>query len=620
MLVFTALAWLQVHWSRDIADATSVRLQSNLQASVVRFREDLYREFSGIAAVFQGEGARPQRGVLNYYGYRFTTWQRSAIHPRLVSEVYVWNRNDENSTLERLDTKSAAFAPADWPENLSRVHEALNSGLRGPHGGLFSRPDHNGEPPWPAGGQRFEKRESGATGNGPRQHTERIGLPRMGPWFVAEDVPALVGRTEGGSGDEEWVIVVLDETVFTKHILPELALRYFGNGRELEYHVAIVNGTDPSKFVFNSDPSVPIAVDRADAVAKMFGPLLPPGTPAISQNGRGFDGHANGTGNPGTPHFESLQYSPGARGWLLVAQNRKGSLEAAVDQMHWRNLSISFAVLLVLAAAIAFMFISTQRARRLAQMQMDFVAAVSHELRTPLAVISSAAENIADGVVDNKQQLVRYGRVIKGQARQLINLIEQILLFASSQQDGSQYHMQEVPVARVIEAAVGATEETVRAAGFRIERSADANLPDVLCDPMALSHVLQNLITNAVKYGGEAQWIGLSAEMVTSGPDQEVRISVRDRGVGIAVDEAERIFEPFYRSRAATAAQIHGTGLGLSVARTMTEGMNGKLAVVSEAGKGSTFTVSLPAVIAHPKAAEGVETGAAGRVEGRQNG
>ena len=93
-----------------------------------------------------------------------------------------------------------------------------------------------------------------------------------------------------------------------------------------------------------------------------------------------------------------------------------------------------------MAATMGILIATTHRAQRLAKLQMDFVTGVSHELRTPLAVISSAADNIADGVVDNKEQLMRYGKAIKSQTRQLIQLVEQILLFAATREN--RYHYQ----------------------------------------------------------------------------------------------------------------------------------------------------------------------------------
>jgi signal transduction histidine kinase len=251
--------------------------------------------------------------------------------------------------------------------------------------------------------------------------------------------------------------------------------------------------------------------------------------------------------------------------------------------------------LLVLTAGIGIILVSTRRARILARLQMDFVAAVSHELRTPLAVISSAAENIADGVVAGKQQLSEYGAEIKNQAKQLMQLVEQILLFAATRDKRHHYSLGPLRVSDVIEAALKDTAGLIESAGVTVEQDIAPNLPPIVGDLPALSHCLQNLITNAVKYGGDARWMRIRAKAFDEeGHFDKVQISVEDKGLGIGSNELRRIFEPFYRSREAAAAQIHGTGLGLSLARDISEAMRGSLTVTSEPGKGSCFTIYLP--------------------------
>ena len=289
-----------------------------------------------------------------------------------------------------------------------------------------------------------------------------------------------------------------------------------------------------------------------------------------------------------------IHYSDADGDWQLLVRHRGGSLEAVVAGMRRRNLALSFGVLLVLAAGIAIILISSQRAHVLARLQMDFVAAVSHELRTPLAVISSAAENIADGVVAGKQQLSQYGTEIKNQARHLIQLVEQILLFSATRNKGHHYNLRPLRVADVIDTALKDTASLVEENHITVEREIAPNLPPVMGDLPGLSHCLQNLITNAVKYGGDARWMRITARANdANGQLDEVQISVEDQGLGIGASELRRIFEPFYRSRSATAAQIHGTGLGLSLARDIAAAMGGRLTVTSEPGKGSCFTLYL---------------------------
>ena len=234
---------------------------------------------------------------------------------------------------------------------------------------------------------------------------------------------------------------------------------------------------------------------------------------------------------------------------------------------------------------------------QLARMQMDFAASVSHELRTPLAVLCSAVDNIADGVVTGKEQMAKYGAVIRNQSRQINGLVNQVILFASTQDGKGRYSMRPLPVRDVVESAVTGTTQLIQKAGFTLEQHIAPSLPQVLGDLPALSQCLQNLITNALKYGDQGHWISICASCEESKDHHpEVRISVLDRGKGIDRSELPHIFEPFYRSPAVVADQIHGTGLGLPIAKSLAEAMGGRLSVSSEVGVGSVFTLHLPVI------------------------
>ena len=233
---------------------------------------------------------------------------------------------------------------------------------------------------------------------------------------------------------------------------------------------------------------------------------------------------------------------------------------------------------------------------KMARMQMDFAASVSHELRTPLAVLCSAVDNIADGVVSGKEQLAKYGTVIRNQSRQINGLVNQVILFVSTQDGKGRYPLEPLVVADVVETAISGTTELIRKAGFTLEHHLEPNLPRILGDMQALSQCLQNLITNALKYGDHGHWIQIRATQDGIKDHREIRISVQDRGKGINRAELHRIFEPFYRCEAAVSEQIHGTGLGLPIAKSLAEAMGGRLSVTSEVGVGSTFTVHLPVV------------------------
>jgi signal transduction histidine kinase len=246
---------------------------------------------------------------------------------------------------------------------------------------------------------------------------------------------------------------------------------------------------------------------------------------------------------------------------------------------------------------MALVIVSTQRARRLARLQMAFVAGVSHELRTPVAVICSAADNLAEGFVGAKDQVKEYGSVIRNEGRRLAGMIEQILHFAAGQSRRASYDLRPVAVADAVASVLANISPLPEAAGVAMEREIDPHLPPVQADTAALARCLENLVLNALKYGGDSRWVRVRAETFPqqAGGAARVRICVEDRGPGIDPADLPHIFEPFYRGKAAQAAQIHGTGLGLSLARDMAEAMGGRLEASSQPGRGSTFTLELPA-------------------------
>ena len=319
----------------------------------------------------------------------------------------------------------------------------------------------------------------------------------------------------------------------------------------------------------------------------------------------------------GVPSFERVRrdLEEIKRFYDEEASQRLAVVDATARRSEIRLIAvICFTLLFVSVSVWAIQRGRMLGALQLAKLQMDFVASVSHELRTPLAVISSAADNIADGVVDGKDNLKKYGSVIQNQSRQITDLVNQILQFASMKDQARTYVLRTVEVSRLIESVVENTAELVQASGFVLERQIEPALPPIQGDLVALSQCLQNLIVNAVKYSGESRWIGLRAFLAEAEDRRrkEIRISVEDRGIGIQPSEIPQIFHPFYRSPSVRSAQIHGTGLGLPLASSIAEAMGGSLSVVSEPEVGSVFTLHLP--VAAPETFQAAAASATERV------
>jgi two-component system sensor histidine kinase SenX3 len=631
--VLLGLAILQFRWSGELSEAATQRMQAALHSSLGNFRQDLARELAGICLEFQFNGDDASRDA-KVISHGLERWRRAAAHPTLVADVYVWQATpDGKDKLLHLDLRTGELRRADWPARYQELHQRLQKAVAvlGPIQVNLSRyqkfhPELEPGPPEVG----FESKGFGGVlqFRGAEQlpgHAGRFllsGIPAA-PWLLDQNIPALIhpllpgqnanrsGR--GGSHVMTWLMIALNQQTLQQHILPELAQRHFGGTDGLAYKVAVVSAEG---IIYSSDAGFPTRPEiDPDAKLNLFGPSIvpdklfgPPIVPGKAGLGMTFSMTAPATARVDPPigllhefhdvgplHIEPIPFNFPELNWQLIVKHRKGSVEAAVASLHRRNLTVSFGVLLVLALTMALVIITSQRAHRLAQLQMDFVTGVSHELRTPLAVISSAAENIADGVVTNERQLVRYATVIKNQSKQLIHLVEQVLLFAATRQSRQHYNLRPLQVSEVIDAVCENTASLAKRGNISVERRIQPNLPLVNADFAALSQCLQNLITNAVKYGGSGRWIGIRTGVAAEGPDaSEVRITVEDKGIGIDSEAMRHIFEPFYRSPVVAGSQIRGTGLGLTLAKGMVEAMGGRLTVVSETGNGTAFTIHLP--------------------------
>jgi signal transduction histidine kinase len=596
VVVVIVLGVLQYRWSNQVSEATSIRLADSLQMSMINWHLDFFRDFSEICIAMRVEPRAGAQDDWNQYLRRFDEWKKSTAHPDLVSGLYVLQFDETpGAKTVRLDPPKQRIEPSDWPENFAGLRRELQiaSSILIPAGA-------------PARANEFQEAPAQASD---REFADRFYAGgALADWQFEPNIPALVrpiARNVSASGDHQganrravdWIVVALNGKDVREHILPDLAQRYFRGTEGLDYQVAVVGGNKSKHPIYSSDQGFgDQEVLDADGTMNIFGRLQ---DQALGSPIHIFHTPSQNKGpaaSVGITWFPVLRDVGEDQDWRLVVRHRRGgALGAFVADSYRRDLAISFGVLFLLVISMAILIITSTRAQRLAKLQMDFVTAVSHELRTPLTVISSAAENIAHGVVEGKQQLAQYGAVIGNQARKLFEMVEQILLFAAIREGHQRYSLRPLTVAEIIDSALSNTAGLIQEAKFKVEQETEPNLPRVTGDLSAFSQCLQNLITNALKYGSERRWIGIQARLTEHGlSGKEIQISVSDRGIGIDSSDLPHIFEPFYRSPHVAAAQIHGTGLGLPLARSIAEAMKGELSVRSVPGRGSTFTLHLP--------------------------
>jgi len=576
------VAVLQYRSTSKVTEATEARNGNNVESLMLDWHLDFYRQFSGICVALQVGPDSGEHDDWRAYRERYSRWVRE--HPKMVENLYIWETSHRTAPrLMRIGTDQEQLKATDAPQKLTQLLQRLRERSQDITEGLWA----------------WELKESTHVA----RDTSRSPKNPITGWQFDQNVPAIVhpiihhpldGKDNGVGQAVDWIVVVLDLDRIREQILPEITKKYIADS---EYELSLGVGGSSDGLIYTSRKNPNSTRRDADATMNIFGP------PPESTEGYFWEAFKNRNSLTGLEWhkfsgpvwFPVLQYAAQQQPWTLILRKQNGSLQGAVETLRRRNLITEALVLLLLVASMSLVAVATHRAQRLARMEMAFVASVSHELRTPLSAILSAGENIADGFIDSKPALNRYGNIITAQATQLIDLVDQVLLFATSRDESGRYQMHPVRVEDILQSVHLNIAGLLQRTGSSVEQSVPADLPYVLGDRSALTRCLQNLVTNAIKYSPPDSKIGIVAEDYNLGiSGRELRVHVRDQGIGISPSELRHIFEAFYRSPRVISAQIHGTGLGLALAKAIVEAMGGTLSVESEVGKGSTFTLHLP--------------------------
>ncbi|MBL8122765.1 MAG: HAMP domain-containing histidine kinase [Pyrinomonadaceae bacterium] len=583
--LLTVFLGLQYSWLEKASAAEREKMHRRVEQDTKRFAEDFNKEVQAAFFNFQAEPAALESGDASGLAERFDYWKQNTEFPGLIKEIdYV--SNSPGKPVLRFDPENRTFVQNGDDPKLTSIIEKIRGEKRAP-----SILENDLALAVPIRGS--EKMVETVV---IRRETDLSEKPVM-------ELPPPVGS----------VIVMLDEKVLKDSLVPNLAARYF---QPNEFSVAI-NDRAGEIVYKNAD-----IAESPDAAAPLFDltpdnmiffsnrNMLPRKT---AHNGsviydqriesRTFTAKADESEGGADETFKIemkegggqrrtavISATSGSSPWTLNVQHVAGSIDKYIDQERTKSFLIGLGIYVLLVGAILAIVISAMRSRAYAQRQIDFVSSVSHEFRTPLAVIYSAGENLADGVAKDSSQVSRYGDLIKGEGKKLSGMVEQILEFAGARSGRKKYNFGETDMAEVVRSALAECRPQIDKAGFEIETDISKQLPAVKADAESLVTAIKNLIQNAVKYSNGSRKIMVAA--VNGGGS--IRLTVEDQGIGIAASEQKQIFEPFYRSKDVVDAQIHGSGLGLSMVKEIAEAHGGAVTVSSELGKGSKFTIEIP--------------------------
>jgi adenylate cyclase len=224
----------------------------------------------------------------------------------------------------------------------------------------------------------------------------------------------------------------------------------------------------------------------------------------------------------------------------------------------------------------------------------QFVASMSHELRTPLnAIIGLTEMMVANAARFGTEKALEPLQRVNRAGNHLLGLINQVLDLSKIEAGKLELNPQSVELAPLIDEVIGTARQLAEQNRNRLVVDAQQNLGSLTVDPMRLRQILLNLLSNACKFTKEGE-VKLCARRLANGRDW-IELAVADSGIGMTPEQQAKLFEEFTQADASTAQRFGGTGLGLAITRKLARMMGGDVTVASEPGKGSIFTVRLPA-------------------------
>ncbi|QNK55994.1 two-component system histidine kinase PnpS [Paenibacillus sp. PAMC21692] len=230
--------------------------------------------------------------------------------------------------------------------------------------------------------------------------------------------------------------------------------------------------------------------------------------------------------------------------------------------------------------------------RRLERMRSEFVANVSHELKTPIAAVKGFAETLLGGAVKDEETARSFLQIIFDESERLNRLIGDILELSKIESRRVPLMFSPVEMDGFIDKTVKLLEPEAKRRGIVLERDVESGLY-LEADEDRLRQIMMNLLSNGINYTPEGGHVTIR---IYAYGDEQVRIQIRDSGIGIPKKDLPRVFERFYRVDKARSRSSGGTGLGLSIVKHLVELHKGTISVSSTVGVGTTFTIDLPVI------------------------
>lgn len=247
--------------------------------------------------------------------------------------------------------------------------------------------------------------------------------------------------------------------------------------------------------------------------------------------------------------------------------------------------------LIVILIVFTFIIISILKGKKLNTLKKDFVNNMTHELKTPIANISVASDAIRNKSVQmDSEKLEKYADIIYKENERLHHLVDKVLQISTLEKEEESLTFETIDLHQIINSVIESFEPIIQQRNGLVEINLNAKYCKLKADKTHTTNVIYNLIDNAIKYSNGNPYITIISKNAEDG----INISISDKGIGIGVENKERIFDKFFRAETGNLHNTKGFGLGLSYVKLMAEKHKGSISFISEKGIGTTFNLFLP--------------------------
>lgn len=550
--VLATLAWNQFNWLEELQSREKARIEARMFDAAQSLSKRVKEEFYYLPSVFRVR-ITDDADLPAVLSERYDFWRYYSVAPNLLSGLYIVD--GLSGTARRWDGKG--LVPSSLPIDID-----LGNPSRDMHEFFDARVLDSGE------------------------------------------CLSLILPVGGAENRQTYVLCTLDKGVLFSTVIPAVARETLGEADSYAFRV-VDSSLNTTLWASEDRPDDPV-FDRIDLdvplLAQVNLPVFEQG-PSLSLQRISGDyvqvfsfikqrlkiDDSVPPGDIPTRLFTDLR---------LQIANRDASLASLSRRATVQNAILSFGVVILLIAVMIVLAEANRRATRLAKSQQEFIATVTHELKTPLAVISSAAQNLTDGLIRDQKKAEQYGAMIRKEASRLGVSIEHFLLYSNTN-SVTRSKPERIALDELLHTTLKFTEEERNLNGFRTETVFPHESIYVEGDRIALESVFRNLTQNVLRHAGAGKYLGIivAPSETRRGARQAaptVTVKVRDKGPGISPREQKTIFEPFVRGRHAIDNQVPGNGIGLNLVRRIVSLHGGTIKVESKPDAGSTFIVTLP--------------------------